>query len=87
MNRLRVKMTVAQVLLLCALLSGIMGCNHDVASKIATLSGAYVGDLVTVLATDYLNDVLRVEDSESTDEHVHEDEHSHEAQPLHDHEH
>ena len=87
MNGTRVTKTVAQIALLCAIFSGITGCNHDVAAQFATLSGAYAGDIVTVLATDYLYDVLGVEHSDSADEHAHEDEHSHEAEALHEHEH
>ncbi len=81
MNRTRVTKAVAQVALLCAIFSGITGCNHDVAGQVATLSGAYAGDIVTVLATDYLNDVFGVEHSDSAGGD------SHDAESLHEHEH
>ena len=71
----------SQLVLLCAVLSGSAGCNHEVVGQVAALSGAYVGDIVTVAVTGYLNDALGIEGGGSVDEH------SHEAEPLHDHEH
>jgi organic radical activating enzyme len=65
----------AGCLLACA------GCDEDIAGEVATLSGGYVGDVVSVLATRCLQDALGVEaaDSESADEHT--------SEALHDHEH
>ncbi len=73
-------------MLLCGVLSGCVGCNGDVAGEVVTLSGVYLGDVVTATVTGYLHDPLGTEGSGSTAEHS-DDEHSHEAGPLHDHEH
>jgi len=75
------------VLLLASSWFGPAGCDRDVSGEVMTLSGAYLGDVVTVVATGYLLDALGIEGSASTDDQIHEDEHSHAAEPLHDHEH
>ena len=77
----------ALVLFVGGFLPGVAGCDREVAGQVATFSGAYVGDVVTVAVTGYLYDALGIEDSGSLDEHSDEGEHSHEAEPLHDHEH
>jgi len=74
-------------LLACGLLLGVAACDRDAVGELATLSGAYIGDVVTVAVTDCLHGALGVEGGASLDEHAHEDEHSHDAGPLHDHEH
>jgi hypothetical protein len=58
-----------------------------VAGEVATLSGTYLGDVVTVVATGYLHGALGTESSGSAEDPAHEEEHSHAAIPLHDHEH
>jgi len=87
MKRTSLTTMVMHAVLLCILLSGLAGCNHEVAGEVATLSGAYLDDVVSTLATSYLRDTLGIEAGGSVAEHTHDDEHSHEAGPLHDHEH
>ena len=78
------------------LLSGCMlaastACDIDVARELVTLSGAYVGDVASLVATQCFADLVGVEIESVT--HVHEDtesdghEHAHDTGPLHDHEH
>ena len=76
---------VLSVVLLAVLALTVGGCDDDIAADLADLSGAYMGDVVTMAVTAYLYDALGVEDGGSHDEHA--DEHDHEAEPLHDHEH
>ena len=87
MKRTTIPTAGAKVTLLCGLVSGVAGCNHELAAQVATWSSAYLGDVVTVLANSYLHDALGIEAAGSADEHAHGDEHSHDADPLHDHEH
>lgn len=87
MKRTSLTTMAALLLLLCGLLPTALGCDRDVAGEVVTLSGAYLGDVITVLATGYLHDALGIEAGGSADGHTHDDEHSHEAEPLHDHEH
>ena len=77
----------ALLLLVCSLLPATLGCDREVAGEVATLSSAYLGDVVSTLATSYLYDALGIEANGSAEEHSHDDEHSHEAESLHDHEH
>ena len=86
MRRMSARMAGVLVILLCAVLSGVGGCNREVAGAVATLSGTYLGDVVTVVATGHLHDALGIEGSGSADESA-EDEHSHAAEALHDHKH
>ncbi len=79
--------TSVMILLLGSFLFGAVGCNLEVAGDIAALSGAYLGDVVTVVVTGCLHDALGIEDGGSHDEHADDDGHSHDAEPLHDHEH
>lgn len=74
----------AVVLLGACLLAGA-GCDEHVAGQLVTLSGSYLGDVVSVVVTRYLQTALGVEaaDSQTGDEH----EHEHDAGALHDHEH
>ena len=81
MKRPSATTAISHLVLLCAVLSGAAGCNHEVVGQVAALSGAYIGDVVTVAVTGYLNDALGIEGGGAVDEH------SHEAEPLHDHEH
>ena len=84
MNR-KGSITIAASLgLLGVLALGAAGCDREVAGELAMLSGAYLGDMVTALATGYMRDAWGIEDGSAHDEH---DGHSHEAAPLHDHEH
>ena len=87
MKRTSLTMMAALILFLCSVLPAALGCDRKVTGDVAMLSGTYLGDVVTVLATGYLHDALGIEDSGSVDEHAHDDEHSHEAEPLHHHEH
>ena len=87
MKRTRLMTMAATAVLLCALLPGAAGCDRELAGEVATVSAAYFGELVTVLASGLLHEALGVEDSASSAEHAHEDEHTHDAEPLHDHEH
>jgi hypothetical protein len=73
------------VLLAGMLISGTAGCDQELAGELATLTGAYVGDVVAVSTTEYLLDALGVEHEDGT--HEHEDGHSHDTEPLHEHEH
>ena len=86
MRRMSARMAGVLVILLCAVLSGLGGCNRDVTGEVATLSGTFLGDVVAVVATGYLHNALGIESSGSADESA-EDEHSHAAEALHDHEH
>ena len=81
MKRTSMTTTAALVLLLCGFLAGIAGCDREAAGEVATLSGAYLGNVVSVLTTECLHDALGIENSGSADEHTHD------AEPLHDHEH
>ena len=81
MRRSSPAMKAAWLMLLCSFLPASLGCNRDVAGELATLSGAYLGDVVSTIVTSYLHDALGIEDGGSTYEH------SHDAEPLHDHEH
>ena len=81
MKRTSLTTSAALLLLLGGLLPATLGCDRDVAGEVATLSGAYLGDVVSALATSCLHDALGIEDGGAAGEH------SHEAEPLHDHEH
>ena len=72
------------VLLACWPLAAA-GCNREVIGEVAALSGAYLGDVVTVVATGYLMDAVGIENHGDALEH--DEEHSHDAEPLHNHEH
>ena len=85
MRRTRLATAAILAALMCGL--GSTGCNREVAGQVATLSSAYLGDVVTVVVTGYLHDVLGIENSGSLDGHSDETAHSHEAESLHDHEH
>lgn len=85
MKRTRKRAFIFPVVLLAALTLAVGGCDGDIAAGLADLSGAYMGDMVTVAVTACLYDALGVEDGGAHDEHA--DEHDHEAQALHDHEH
>ena len=82
MNRGR--RTIACIMLVCWPLAA-SGCNDEVIGEVASLSGAYLGDVVTVVATGCLLDALGIEDHGGALEH--DEEHSHNAEPLHEHEH
>lgn len=67
------------VLLSCVSLGANGGCNGDVAGEVAAITGGWVGDVVAVVATKFLETIwgtgAAAEDT------------SHGAGPLHDHEH
>ena len=87
MTRTRLLPTVARIVLVCLLLPSSAGCDLELAGEVATISGSYVGDVVTVLVTGYLYDLLGIEGDATADAHSNEDGHSHDAEPLHEHEH
>jgi len=75
---------VAVMLLGACLLAGT-GCDQQVTGQLVTLSGSYLGDVVSVVVTHCLQNALGIAaaDSQPGDEH----EHEHDAGALHDHEH
>ena len=74
--------TVAVVL---GLALGISGCDQHAVSRLVATTGAFAGDVVSILATRYLELALDVESGEVTEEHNHS--HEHDGAPLHNHEH
>lgn len=75
-------------MLLAGLSLPSVGCDRELAAQVASLSGAYIGDVVAVAATRFLQTVWGVENANAG--HVYEDdEHSHErdVEPLHEHDH
>ena len=81
MKRTRLTKRIAAALLACGFAFSATGCDRDVASQVATVSAAYLGDLVTLLTTEYWHAALGVEDGDTHDEH------SHDEESLHNHEH
>ena len=81
MKRTTLTIVAVPAVVLCSLLFVAGGCDHEETGQIATLSGAYIGDVATALATGYLHDALGVEDGDVNDGHTHD------AGALHDHEH
>ena len=76
------------VLLLCLPLGGATGCDRETAAQVAVLSGAYLGDVVSTVTTQYWLDLLGVEANAAAHDHEHDEAgHSHDAEPMHDHEH
>jgi len=73
---------VAVALLGTCLLAG-PGCDEQLTGELVTLSGNYLGDVVSVVVTDCLQDTLGVEAADNQTG----DEHDHDAGALHDHEH
>jgi hypothetical protein len=82
-NTNRARRSITYLLLGCAPLAAA-GCTSELVGQIATLTGSYFGDVVTVLATGYLEQAWSVEADHAHEE---EDGHSHSDEPLHDHEH
>ncbi|UCG15095.1 MAG: hypothetical protein JSV19_07330 [Phycisphaerales bacterium] len=80
MKRVDVATMVAAVVVLSGLLFGTAGCDREMADEVAIVSGAYLGEMVSLLATAYLEEAFG---AESTDDH---DELSHDTGPLNDHE-
>ena len=80
----RTRRTATLMLLGACLLTGI-GCDEQLTSELVTLSGGYLGDVVSAVVIHCLEDASGVEaaDSQTSDEHQHE----HYAGALHDHEH
>lgn len=81
MKRTTFAAVTVPAVLLCSLLFVAGGCSREAVGQVATLSGAYLGDVVATLATGCLHDALGVEDGGLNDEHAHD------AGALHDHEH
>ncbi len=83
-----VSTTIAiRIVVVFGLLFGMAGCDHMVAGELATLSGAYVGDVVTSVVTGGLHALLGLAISDSSDEHADEHEHEDDSGGLHDHDH
>jgi hypothetical protein len=61
------------------------GCDQHVTGQFATLSGGYVGDIVSAVVTRYLEIALGVESAAAEEAGAHE--HEHDTGALHDHEH
>ncbi len=70
-----------RIVLVFGLLFGVAGCNQTVVGELASLSGAYVGDVVTSVVTGGLHRLLGLEDGDSADEHTAD------SDALHDHDH
>jgi len=70
----------------CAVLTGV-GCDYAMTSQAATITGEYLGELVSVVVTGYLQDELDLGSFEAENGHDDGEEHSHAADPLHDFEH
>lgn len=87
-NRIQGKAVV--VLVSCVLFVST-GCDDEVARELVAVSSTYVGDVASILAAEYLLDVMRIESEREDHAHdevdEHDDEHSHDAEPLHDHDH
>lgn len=80
----RTRRVMARTLVSGCLLAGT-GCNEQVAGQWVTLTGNYLGDVVSALATHCFQNALGIEGSsgQSADEH----EHEHDGGALHDHQH
>ncbi len=87
MKRTHLTTMAALLVILCGLWPAGLGCNQETAGEVVTLSGAYLGDVVSALTTSCLRDALGIEDGGLAEEHTDDDGHAHEAEPLHDHEH
>jgi len=77
------KTIALRIVFVFGLLFGVAGCDRTVAGELATLSGAYIGDVVTSVVTGGLYHLLSLEDDDSSDEH----EDPHDSDALHDHDH
>jgi hypothetical protein len=73
---------VAVILLGACLLAG-SGCDQQVTGQLVTLSGSYLGDVVSVVVTHCLQDALGITAADSQTG----DAHEHDTGALHDHEH
>jgi len=71
-------------MLLSACLLGGAGCDEHVTGQLASLTGSYLGDVVSAVVTDCLQEALGVESAagDAADQHEHAA-----AAALHDHEH
>ncbi|MBN2561791.1 MAG: hypothetical protein JXQ75_12755 [Phycisphaerae bacterium] len=56
----RCKKSLATLMAVCFLSAGT-GCTTDVTGELATITGGFVGDVVSTLATGYLRLVLGLE--------------------------
>ena len=85
MKRSRSIIIPGLVCLWVGVVSGNAGCNVDVAGELAAASGSYLGEVVTVIATNSLQQAWGVGGDSAEEEES--DEHSHDEEALHDHEH
>lgn len=85
MKRVSRSRTCLGVVLLSVLSLTGVGCNQEIIRQITALTGSYLGDLASVLATSGLETALGVTtaDAEADAEH----EHAHTATPLNEYEH
>lgn len=67
------------------LLAGAVGCDRELAALTATTWGSFLGEVVSVLATRWLESTLGVESQPSAEEEAHQ--HEHGTTALHEHEH
>ena len=80
----RIIVCVLSVPMLCLSFGGMAGCDRETTAQLVVLSGAYLGDIVTTVSTQYWLDQLGVEGETDA---VAEGGHSHDTEPMHDHEH
>ena len=80
----RMRRAVWALLLGTCLLAGV-GCDEQLTSELAALSGSYLGDVVSVVVTECLQDALGV--GAVGDGDADGDDHAHDAGALHEHEH
>ena len=80
----RIIVGVLSVPVLCLSFGGAAGCDRETTAQLAVLSGAYLGDMVTAVSTQYWLDRLGVEGATDA---LAEGGHSHDVEPMHDHEH
>ena len=73
---------ITAVALLVGLPPAGLGCNEDVATELAQVAGNCLGEVVTVVATGYLQDALDLDDANGEN-----DAGDGENRPMHDHEH
>jgi hypothetical protein len=79
-----------RIIVVALLLTGLslpsVGCDQELAGQVASLSGGFLGDVVAVAATRYLEMAWGVEVAGGAHE-AEEESHDHDAEALHDHEH
>ncbi len=85
-KKTRVITVLPIALVSCVSIGGSAGCDTDTVAQLATLSGTYIGDVVSTISTGYLLERLGAEGEAHGDEHE-EEGHGHDDEPLHDHDH